>query len=84
MFTVGDEPGGHLQGGVPVLAAREVLHIKQGYCQEDKFVHCTYLMWQRMSTLYTDKKVHKIFLMYKEIQMGSVAKSYMTNGLLYG
>jgi hypothetical protein len=28
------------------------------------------------------KKKIKFFLKYKEIQMGSVAKSYMTNGLL--
>ncbi len=32
-------------------------------------------------TKCTDKK-EKIFLIYKEIQKGSVAKSYMTNGLL--
>jgi hypothetical protein len=33
----------------------------------------------------TDKKENKIFLIYKEIQKGSVAESYMTNGLLiYG
>ncbi len=31
---------------------------------------------------YTDKKENKIFLIYKEIQNGVVAKSYMTNGLL--
>jgi hypothetical protein len=31
---------------------------------------------------YTDKKENKIFLIYKEIQKGAVAKSYMTNGLL--
>jgi hypothetical protein len=30
---------------------------------------------------HTDKKENKIFLVYKEIQ-NSVAKSYMTNGLL--
>jgi hypothetical protein len=31
------------------------------------------------------KEVNKIFLIYKEIQNGAVAKSYMTNGLLkYG
>jgi hypothetical protein len=31
------------------------------------------------------KKENKIFLLYKEIQSGAVAKSYMTNGLLiYG
>jgi hypothetical protein len=34
---------------------------------------------------YTDKKENKIFLIYKEIQNGAAAKSYMTNGLLiYG
>jgi hypothetical protein len=33
----------------------------------------------------TDKKENKIVLIYKEIQNGAVAKSYMTNGLLiYG
>jgi hypothetical protein len=32
--------------------------------------------------LYTDKKANQIFLIYKEIQNGGVAKSYMTNGLL--
>jgi hypothetical protein len=31
---------------------------------------------------YTDKKDNKVFLIYKEIQNGAVAKSYMTNGLL--
>ncbi len=31
---------------------------------------------------YTDKKENQIFLIYKEIQGGAVAKSYMTNGLL--
>jgi hypothetical protein len=30
----------------------------------------------------TDQKENKIFLIYKEIQKGAVAKSYMTNGLL--
>ncbi len=34
------------------------------------------------SVLYTDKKENQIFLIYKEIQSGAVAKSYMTNGLL--
>jgi hypothetical protein len=33
------------------------------------------------SKLYTDKKENKIFL-FKEIQMGSGAKSYMRNGIL--
>jgi hypothetical protein len=34
---------------------------------------------------HTDKKENQIFLIYKEIHNGAVAKSYMTNGLLiYG
>jgi hypothetical protein len=35
-----------------------------------------------MSILCSDKKENKIFLIYKEIQMGSVAKSYMSKGFL--
>ncbi len=31
---------------------------------------------------YVDDKENKIYLIYKEIQKGEVAKSYMTNGLL--
>jgi hypothetical protein len=31
---------------------------------------------------YTDKKENEIFLIYKEIQMGSVAKSCMRKGFL--
>ncbi len=40
---------------------------------------------QRFSVLrktYTDKKENEMFLIYQEIQKGSVGKSYMTNGLL--
>jgi hypothetical protein len=33
-------------------------------------------------TPHTDKKENKIFLIYKEIQMGAVAKSYMRKGFL--
>ncbi len=32
--------------------------------------------------LYTDKKENQIFLIYKEIQCGAVAKSYMRKGFL--
>jgi hypothetical protein len=32
--------------------------------------------------LYTDKKENKIFLLYREIQMESGAKSYMRKGFL--
>jgi hypothetical protein len=32
--------------------------------------------------LYTEKKLNKIFLIYREIQSGAVAKSYMWKGFL--
>jgi hypothetical protein len=35
-----------------------------------------------MGDSYTDKKENQIFLIYREIQSGAVAKSYVTNGLL--
>ncbi len=35
-----------------------------------------------LKVVYTDKKEYKIFLIYKEIQMGSGAKSYMRKGFL--
>ncbi len=41
-------------------------------------LHCLFFL----VSIYTDKKENKIFLRYKEIQKGAVAKSYMTNGLL--
>jgi hypothetical protein len=31
---------------------------------------------------FTDKKENEIFLIYKEIQNGTIANSFMTNGLL--
>ncbi len=31
---------------------------------------------------YTDKKEKKIFLIYREIQSGAIAKSYIRNGFL--
>jgi hypothetical protein len=34
------------------------------------------------SNPYTDKKENQIFLIYREIQSGAVAQSYITNGLL--
>jgi hypothetical protein len=45
---------------------------------------CVFFLSSNMY-IYTDKKENQIFLIYKEIQNGAVAKSYMTNGLLiYG
>ncbi len=34
-----------------------------------------------LGLLHTDKKENKVFLMYKEIQNGAVAKSYMVKYL---
>ncbi len=59
-------------------------------------VHVQYIrmIWLNLGTLigssnvallsekYTDKKEKKIFLIYTEIQMGAVAKSYMRKGFL--
>jgi hypothetical protein len=36
----------------------------------------------RSGSGYTDKKENEIFLIYKEIQMGSAPKSYMRKGFL--
>jgi hypothetical protein len=36
----------------------------------------------RQGERYTDKKENQIFLIYKEIQSGAVAKSYMRKGFL--
>jgi hypothetical protein len=38
--------------------------------------------WARYTVVRTDKKEKKIFLIYKEIQSGAVAKSYMRKGFL--
>jgi hypothetical protein len=35
-----------------------------------------------IQTIHTDKKENKIFLIFKEIHMGSGAKSYMRKGFL--
>jgi hypothetical protein len=42
------------------------------YCPADPY----------LDTLYTDKKENQIFLIHKEIQSGTVAKSYMRKGFL--
>ncbi len=45
-------------------------------------IYCCSIVFKQF---HTDKKENQIFLIYKEIQNGAVAKSYMTNGLLiYG
>ncbi len=52
--------------------------------QPYKQVYCLVLMSLMLSTQrpkYTDKKENKIFLIYKEIQIGAVAKLYMRKGI---
>jgi hypothetical protein len=44
--------------------------------------HVALARGQSWSALHTDRKENKIFLIYKEIQMGSGAKSYMRKGFL--
>ncbi len=51
--------------------------------EDGKLITCS-ADWNPFVCMYTDKKENQIFLMYKEIQSGAVAKSYMTNGLLMG
>jgi hypothetical protein len=49
------------------------------------YVLCMYLCILGNAVLKLIKKENQIFLIYKEIQNGAVAKSYITNGLLiYG
>ncbi len=50
--------------------------------QTGHHVKAALLVYLRHFLACTDKKENQIFLIYKEIQNGTVAKSYMTNGLL--
>jgi hypothetical protein len=51
--------------------------------KENKYSILFYSILSTINSLYTDKKLNKILLIYKEIQRDiSGAKSYMTNGLL--
>ncbi len=43
--------------------------------------HTVICAWHEL-VLYTDKKENKIFPIYKEIQSGAVAKSYMRKGFI--
>ncbi len=40
------------------------------------------LLFSKILEGYTDKKENQIFLIYKEVQSGAVAKSYMRKGFL--
>ena len=48
----------------------KILHVK------------TFKRWITSRCLHTDKKENQIYLIYKEIQNGAVAKSYMRKGFL--
>jgi hypothetical protein len=48
--------------------------INLAFCYTSLYVHAL--------RKHAEKKENQIFLIYKEIQSGAVAKSYMTNGLL--
>ncbi len=52
------------------------------FAQHDKVLLLSSFLQLKLTDEYTDKKENLIFLIYKEIQNGAVAKSYMTNGLL--
>jgi hypothetical protein len=56
------------------------IHI--GLTLRDRGVHKNIYRLTYRHRWYTDKKENLIFLIYREIQNGAVAKSYMTNGLL--
>jgi hypothetical protein len=47
--------------------------------KEKQFLLC---IIRKETRKYTDKKLNKIFLIYREIQSGSVAKSYMRKGFI--
>jgi hypothetical protein len=59
----------------PILNLYSLDLIRNIYCLNVNKIHSS-------STSYTDKKENQNFLIYKEIQNGAFAKSYMTNGLL--
>jgi hypothetical protein len=46
------------------------------------YISCSPALYSSTFTGYTDQKENKIFLIYKEIQSGAVAKSYMRKGIL--
>jgi phenylalanyl-tRNA synthetase alpha subunit len=64
-----------LQGSLMAVATAEITQNRQ---YKNKFI-CYFKVY------CTDKKDNQIFPIYKEIQNGAVAKSYITNSLLiYG
>ncbi len=54
----------------------------QAYVSERLYIAQSWKVRRKPFARYTDKKVNQIFLIYKEIQSGAVAKSYMRKGFL--
>jgi hypothetical protein len=75
----------HTQVHLPCLQARPSLHILPTLHPASMGKH-NYLPppppIATLLSLCTEKEENKIFLIHKDIQKGSVAKPYMTNGLL--
>jgi hypothetical protein len=52
------------------------------YCVDKKIQEIHFHLVGKIIKTYTDKKENQIFLIYKEIKNGAVAKSYMRKGFL--
>jgi hypothetical protein len=57
------------------------MHRGRGKRSTSGYFH-VHKMTKYSATVYTDKKENQIFLIYKEIESGAVAKSYMRKGFL--
>jgi hypothetical protein len=66
----------------PCMGLYKCIYLRQGY-RPGRLYSSYFQGW--LAVGYTDKRKNQICLIYKEIQKGAVAKSYMINGLLlYG
>jgi hypothetical protein len=54
--------------------------LQQGHRFDSPLFICIFFDNPNNSSRYTEKKENKIFLIYKEIQSGAVAKSFMRKG----
>ncbi len=62
------------------LSIRGLFSYEQVQSDRKKLPKVPYILFR----MYTDKKENQIFFIYKDIQNGAVAKSYMANGLIWG
>jgi hypothetical protein len=66
----------------PYIGLYKCIYLLQGY-RPGRL--CSFYFQGWLAVGYTDKKENQICLLYKEIQKGAFAKSFMTDGLLiYG